>query len=339
MSKHILITGGAGYIGSHTCLLLLQNGYKVIVYDNLSNSSRTSLERVEQITGQPITFFQGDIRQKKSLTKVFQCNTIDAVIHFAGLKSVGESVNNPLAYYENNVVGTFNLLEVMQKTSVNTLVFSSSATVYGDPQKLPIIESAPRSATNPYGRSKLIIEDILSDLFVTDSNWRIARLRYFNPVGAHNSGLIGESPCGVPNNLMPFISQVASGIREHLNVFGNDYLTPDGTGVRDYIHVMDLAQGHLAALNYLNTQSKGNILTVNLGTGLGISVLEMLVAFEKVSGKKIPYQVKNRRSGDIASCYADPSHAENMLGWKATRSLEEMCLDTWRWQTQNPHGY
>jgi UDP-glucose 4-epimerase len=339
MTQHILITGGAGYIGSHTCVQLIEQYYNVTVFDNLCHSSPAALARVEQLTGKPVSFVHGDIRDPQALTNVFERNCFDAVIHFAGLKAVGESVLEPLSYYENNVVGTLNLLEAMQKAAVKTLVFSSSATVYGDPQVLPINEASPRSATNPYGRSKLMIEDILADLHVSDPSWKIARLRYFNPVGAHHSGLIGEDPCGIPNNLMPFVSQVASGVREYLSVFGGDYSTPDGTGVRDYIHVMDLAQGHLAALQHLAIQPTGTLLTVNLGTGRGISVLEIVRTFEKVSGKSIPYKVVNRRSGDIASCYADPNLAELLLGWKATRGLDEMCADTWRWQSQNPSGY
>lgn len=338
-TRKILVTGGAGYIGSHTVFLLLKARYDVIVLDNLSNSSATSLKRVAQLAGRAPDFLCIDLRNIMDLRGAFRDYAFDAVIHFAGLKAVGESVSLPLVYYENNFVGTLNLLMVMAEASVKNFVFSSSATVYGDPKKLPITEDFPRSATNPYGRSKLILEDILEDLFVSDPEWRIARLRYFNPVGAHPSGLIGEDPRGVANNLMPYISQVAVGKREFLSVYGNDYPTSDGTGVRDYIHVMDLAEGHLSALDYLFARSQDELLTVNLGTGQGYSVLDMVQSFEKCSGKTIPYKILGRRPGDIASCYADPTLANALLGWRATRGIDQMCADTWRWQSQNPNGY
>jgi UDP-glucose 4-epimerase len=336
---HILLTGGAGYIGTHACLLLLESGYTVSILDNLQNSQKTGIARVKLLTGKDANFYKIDLRDKGSLKTLFEQQNFDAVMHFAGLKAVGDSVKNPLSYHSNNIVGTINLLQEMQAANVKTLVFSSSATVYGNPKDLPISESAPRSATNPYGRTKLIIEDILTDLFNSDESWKIACLRYFNPVGAHDSGLIGESPSGVPNNLMPFISQVASGALETLPVFGNDYPTPDGTGVRDYIHVMDLVSGHLAALQYLEKTKQGKAITLNLGTGKGVSVFEMITMFEKVSRKKIPYEIFPRRSGDIASCYADPSLAFGILNWKANKGLKEMCEDSWRWQFKNPMGY
>lgn len=339
LNNKVLITGGAGYIGSHTALLLLNSGAQVTVIDNLSNSSVKSLERISDLTGKTPEFLQLDIRNLSDLQSLFHEKTFDAVIHFAGLKAVGESVAQPLAYYENNVTGTLNLLRSMFEVGLKTIVFSSSATVYGDPETLPINEDAPRSATNPYGRSKLIIEDILSDLFKANNDWRIARLRYFNPVGAHPSGMIGEDPRGIPNNLMPYISKVGAGKLERLSVFGNDYPTPDGTGVRDYIHVMDLAAGHLSALDYLFSKSSGELLTVNLGTGRGYSVLEMIESFQRCSGRKVPYMISDRRPGDIASCYADTALANQLLGWSATRGIDEMCADTWRWQSQNPNGY
>lgn len=335
----ILVTGGAGYIGSHTSLELLENDHDVTVLDNLSNSSSISLDRVAQITGRSVEFVKGDVRSAELLKTLFAEKGFDAVIHFAGLKAVGESVAQPLQYYENNVSGTLALLQTMQQFNVKTLVFSSSATVYGDPKVLPITEISPRSATNPYGQSKLIVEHILEDLFASDPTWRIACLRYFNPVGAHPSGLIGEDPRNIPNNLMPFISQVACGTRDILSVFGSDYLTPDGTGVRDYIHVMDLAKGHSASVLKLKNSPEGQLLTVNLGTGQGYSVLEIVSSFERTSGKPIPYQVVKRRPGDIASCYSDPALAEKLLGWKAELGIEAMCADTWRWQSGNPHGY
>jgi UDP-glucose 4-epimerase len=333
----VLLTGGAGYIGSHTVIEFQQAGYEVVVYDNLCNASEESLRRVVEITGKPVEFIKGDIRDKKLLIDTFTRTKPKAVVHFAGLKAVGESVQIPLSYYDNNVVGTVSLLEAMQACNLRSIVFSSSATVYGDPQKLPLTEDHPLSATNPYGRSKLMIEDILRDLYQSDKSWNIAILRYFNPVGAHKSGRIGEDPSGIPNNLMPFISQTAVGRREKLSVFGNDYPTPDGTGVRDYIHVVDLAIGHVRAIDALTKQ--GGLITVNLGTGTGYSVLEMVKAFEQASGKTVAYQIVDRRPGDIASCYAEPTLAAKRLNWKAERGLKEMCEDTWRWQSQNPNGY
>lgn len=333
----ILVTGGAGYIGTHTVVELLNAGSEVIVLDNLSNSSIEALNRVERITGKSVTFYQGDILNKALLQKVFSDHSIDAVIHFAGLKAVGESVAKPLKYYENNVTGTLILCQVMAEFKVKNLVFSSSATVYGDPASLPITEDFPTGATNPYGQSKLMVEHILADLHHSDPSWNIARLRYFNPVGAHASGLIGEDPNDIPNNLMPFIAQVAVGKREALSVFGNDYPTHDGTGVRDYIHVVDLAIGHLNALEKLATQP--GLVTYNLGTGQGYSVLDMVKAFEKACGKSIAYQIAPRRPGDIAACYANPEHAKTDLGWQATHSLEDMANSSWHWQSTNPNGY
>lgn len=332
----ILVTGGTGYIGSHTVVELLARGEQVLILDNLCNSSLKVLERIESITGKRPGFVKADIRDKDALQAVFNEHRIGSVVHFAGLKAVGESVAQPLAYYDNNVSGTANLLQVMAEAGVRRLVFSSSATVYGDPHTVPIREDFPLHATNPYGRTKLMIEEMLRDLALSDPTWRIAILRYFNPVGAHASGLIGESPNGVPNNLMPFVAQVAVGRRTELSVFGSDYPTPDGTGVRDYIHVVDLALGHLAALDEL-ARSSGT-LTVNLGTGQGYSVLDMVRAFEQASGRSVPYRLVDRRPGDIASCYADPVLAEKILGWRAKRSIEEMCADTWRWQAGNPEG-
>ena len=332
----ILVTGGTGYIGSHTVVELLARGEQVLILDNLCNSSLKVLERIESITGKRPGFVKADIRDKDALQAVFNEHRIGSVVHFAGLKAVGESVAQPLAYYDNNVSGTANLLQVMAEAGVRRLVFSSSATVYGDPHSVPIREDFPLHATNPYGRTKLMIEEMLRDLALSDPIWRIAILRYFNPVGAHASGLIGESPNGVPNNLMPFVAQVAVGRRTELSVFGSDYPTADGTGVRDYIHVVDLALGHLAALDEL-ARSSGT-LTVNLGTGQGYSVLDMVRAFEQASGRSVPYRLVDRRPGDIASCYADPVLAEKILGWRAKRSIEEMCADTWRWQAGNPEG-
>jgi len=333
----IMVTGGAGYIGTHICVELLAAGFDVVVFDNFSNSQPESLQRVEQISGRKVTLVQGDIRDGDALTAALQQHAVKAVIHCAGLKAVGESVEQPLSYYDNNVVGTLRLLEAMRKAGTQTLVFSSSATVYGEPQYLPLTEAHPLSATNPYGRSKLVIEDMLRDLFRSDPSWRIGILRYFNPVGAHASGKIGENPRGVPNNLLPFVAQVAVGQRAALNVWGDDYDTPDGTGVRDYIHVVDLADGHLKALEYLQTQ--GGLLTVNLGTGIGYSVLDMVKAFAEASGKPVPYQVMPRRAGDVAACYAEPSEALRLLGWRAERGLEAMCADAWRWQSGNPNGF
>ena len=336
--KTVLVTGGAGYIGSHTVLLLLEAGHRVLVLDNLSNSSREALRRVEKITGARLTFVEGDIRDSAGLDLLFQTHDIGSVIRFAGLKAVGESVANPLAYYDCNVVGTLRLLEAMERANVRTLVFSSSATVYGDPASVPIQEDFPLSATNPYGATKLHIENMLRDLHRADPRWNLALLRYFNPAGAHPSGQIGEDPGGPPNNLMPYIAQVAVGKLERLNVFGGDYPTEDGTGVRDYIHVMDLAQGHLAALQTLDRQD-GTLITTNLGTGRGYSVLEMIQAFARASGRDIPYQIVDRRPGDVATCYADPGHAQQVLGWRAEHGIEAMCEDHWRWQSGNPDGY
>ncbi len=347
MNHTVLVTGGAGYIGSHACVELLQAGYQVVVVDNLVNSKEESLKRVSKITGKNLHFYPIDIRDEAALNQVFSSHSIDSVIHFAGLKAVGESCEQPLRYYQNNISGTLVLIDVMTKFKVTNLVFSSSATVYGDPASVPITESFPLSATNPYGRSKLIIEDILRDIASADSinksgqPWKIALLRYFNPIGAHASGLIGENPNGIPNNLMPYIAQVAGGQLAQLSVFGGDYPTPDGTGVRDYIHVVDLAKGHLKALEALDSSSfsKGACIAVNLGTGNGYSVLEMINAFHSVTGKPVNYKIAPRRPGDIAECYADPSFALLTLGWQAEKSLEDMVMDTWRWQTSNPEGY
>ncbi len=336
---HIIVTGGAGYIGSHTCLELLNTGHEVTVIDNLCNANQEGLRRVEQLTGKTIRFFQVDLLDSVAVDQVFkESPTATAVIHFAGLKAVGESVEKPLLYYKNNLTGTLNLCQIMQDHGIKNIVFSSSATVYGDPATVPITEDFPLLAcTNPYGRTKSMIEDILRDVYIADQDWNIALLRYFNPVGAHESGRIGEDPNGIPNNLMPYISQVAVGKLEELSVFGDDYPTPDGTGVRDYIHVVDLATGHLRALEKL--EEKPGVVTYNLGTGQGYSVLDMVKAFEKVTGKKVAYRIDPRRSGDIAQCYADPSLAKKELGWKAQRGIDEMCTDTWRWQSNNPNGY
>jgi UDP-glucose 4-epimerase len=333
----ILVTGGAGYIGSHTCVELLQAGHEIIVVDNLSNSKAESLERVHELTGKTLEFHKIDLLDKQALNGVFDKFPIDSVIHFAGLKAVNESVTIPLRYYHNNVTGTLILCEVMEIHTVKKLVFSSSATVYGDPRKVPIKEDFPLSPTNPYGHSKLMIEEILRDVHRADEAWNIALLRYFNPVGAHPSGRIGEDPNGIPNNLLPYIAQVAVGKLPKLSVFGNDYPTQDGTGVRDYIHVVDLALAHIRALEKLS--SDPGIVTYNLGTGRGYSVLEMVTAFEKASGRTIPFEIVGRRSGDVASCYADPSKANRELDWTAKRGIEEMCWDMWRWQSSNPNGY
>ncbi|MDB2387382.1 UDP-glucose 4-epimerase GalE [Shewanella sp.] len=333
----ILVTGGAGYIGTHTVVELLNNDNDVVVIDNLSNSSVTALERVQQITGKSVTFYQGDILNKPFLQKLFTDHSIESVIHFAGLKAVGESVAQPLRYYENNVTGTLTLCQVMAEFNVKNIVFSSSATVYGDPASLPITEDFPTGATNPYGQSKLMVEHVLADLHHSDPSWNIARLRYFNPVGAHKSGLIGEDPNDIPNNLMPFITQVAVGKREQLSVFGDDYDTVDGTGVRDYIHVVDLAVGHLRALDKLRTQP--GLVTYNLGTGQGYSVLQMVSAFEKASGAEVKYQLVARRAGDIAACYANPDKAQSELNWQATHSIDDMAQSSWHWQSSNPNGY
>ena len=334
----ILVVGGAGYIGSHTCVELLQSGHEVVVLDNFCNSKMESLKRVEKITGRPVPVIAADIRDRDALREVFRAHAVDSVIHFAGLKAVGESVDQPLRYYDNNVSGTLTLCEVMSEQGVRNIVFSSSATVYGDPHAVPIHEDFPvGGTTNPYGTSKLMIEQILRDLHASDPKWRIGILRYFNPVGAHESGLIGEDPNGIPNNLMPFIAQVAVGRREYLQVFGNDYPTPDGTGVRDYIHVVDLARGHVLALDYL-AKNRG-LFTVNLGTGQGYSVLDMVNAFKLASGREIPYRIVSRRAGDIACCFADPALAKQMLGWAAKFGIDRMCEDAWRWQSMNPSGY
>jgi UDP-glucose 4-epimerase len=333
----ILVTGAAGYIGSHTCIELFKAGYDVVALDNFSNSKPEALRRVARIAGRAADIHQCDIRDKTALSGIFASHRIDAVIHFAGLKAVGESVAEPLRYYDNNITGTLNLVECMQAAAVKRLVFSSSATVYGDPQQLPISEQCVLQPTNPYGRSKYIMELMLRDVAQADPDWRIGLLRYFNPVGAHDSGLIGEDPNGKPNNLMPFISQVAVGKREQLDVFGGDYATPDGTGVRDYIHVVDLADAHVKMLPALGHAA--GVQTINLGTGVGYSVLEMVEAFARVSSRPIPYRIGARRAGDIASCYADPSLARRVLGWEAQRDLDAMCRDSWRWQQANPDGY
>ena len=336
-AKTLLVTGGAGYIGSHTCVELLQAGYGVVVADNLCNSRREVFGRIERIAGRAVTFHECDVRDAAALRGIFGEHAIDAVLHFAGLKAVGESVDRPIEYYDNNVGGTLALCRAMAGAGVRKLVFSSSATVYGDPDAVPVREDHPLRPTNPYGHSKAMIETILQDLFRSDPAWKIALLRYFNPVGAHESGLIGEDPGGVPNNLLPFIAQVAVGRREALNVYGNDYPTADGTGVRDYIHVVDLACGHLAALEKLATTSE--VLSANLGTGRGYSVLEMVEAFRRASGRDIPYRIVARRPGDVAACYADPTLAARLLGWRAERGLERICRDAWRWQSMNPDGY
>ncbi|PJW13253.1 UDP-glucose 4-epimerase GalE [Geobacillus sp. Manikaran-105] len=333
----ILVTGGAGYIGSHTCVELLNAGYDIIVVDSFVNSKPEALKRVSEITGKEFLVYHIDLLEKKQLVEVFSNHSINAVIHFAGLKAVGESVAIPLRYYHNNITGTLVLCEVMQKYGVKKMVFSSSATVYGTPERVPISEDFPLQATNPYGRTKLMIEEILRDLYVSDNEWSIALLRYFNPIGAHSSGRIGEDPNGIPNNLMPYITQVAVGKLKELRVFGNDYPTVDGTGVRDYIHVVDLAIGHVKALEkVMNTTG---VEAYNLGTGRGYSVLELVSAFERVTGIKIPYKIVGRRPGDVAICYADPTKAREELGWVATRGIEEMCRDAWRWQSNNPNGY
>jgi len=335
----ILVTGDAGYIGSHTCVLLIEAGYNVIIYDNFSNASRESIKRVEKIVGHSIVTIHGDIRDADTLDALFTSYKIDAVIHFAGLKAVGESVEKSLKYYENNVHGTSVLCKVMQQHGCKSIVFNSSATVYGDPHTSPIREDFPLQASNPYGRSKLFVEEILRDLYTSDNDWKVLLLRYFNPVGAHNSGTIGEDPHGIPNNLMPFIAQTAVGKRDSLSIFGDDYDTHDGTEVRDYIHVMDLAQGHINALEKLHDLD--TVLTVNLGTGIGIgySVLDIVKSFEKASSRNIPYFIAPRRAGDIAKCFADVSYAKEILGWEAEKGIDEMCQDVWRWQSQNPNGY
>ena len=332
----ILVTGGAGYIGSHTCVELLNAGHELVVFDNFCNSHPEALARVEKITGRKLNVVKGDIRDQGALEEAIRSFNCTAVIHFAGLKAVGESVEKPLDYYDNNVIGTHRLLQAMTNCGVKTLVFSSSATVYGEPQFLPLTEQHPLSATNPYGRTKLVVENMLRDLYRSDPSWRIGILRYFNPVGAHESGLIGEDPQGIPNNLMPFVAQVAIGRRECLKVWGNDYPTPDGTGVRDYIHVVDLAKGHLKALQRLDSPQ---CYAVNLGTGTGYSVLDVAKAFAEASGRPVPYEIAPRRAGDVAACYAEASYAEQLLDWRAVRDLSAMCLDTWRWQSVNPNGF
>ena len=333
----ILVTGGAGYIGSHTCVELLNAGYDIVVVDNFSNSKPEALKRVQEITGKEFKFYEVDILDREGLERVFSENNIEAVIHFAGLKAVGESVEIPLKYYHNNITGTIILCEVMQKYGVKKMVFSSSATVYGNPISVPITEDFPLGATNPYGRTKLMIEEILRDVYISDNDWSIALLRYFNPIGAHESSRIGEDPNGIPNNLMPYITQVAVGKREKLSVFGNDYDTHDGTGVRDYIHVVDLAKGHLKALEKILTTN--GVDAYNLGTGVGYSVLDVVKNFEKATGEKVPYIITDRRPGDIDKCYADPTKAYKELGWKAEKNLEDMCRDSWNWQKNNPNGY
>lgn len=335
--KTILVTGASGYIGSHTCVELLSAGYSVIALDNLCNSSPEALKRVEKITGCVIPFYEADVRDRLALNALLRTHRVDAAIHFAGLKAVGESVAQPLSYFENNVGGTVTLLQALEDAGVKRFLFSSSATVYGDPESVPIKETARLYTTNPYGRSKLMVEQILEDLGNADKSWAIGALRYFNPAGAHPSGLIGEDPRGTPNNLVPFIAQVAVGRRERLSVFGNDYPTPDGTGVRDYIHVVDLARGHVAALSQLFRSGLG--FTLNLGTGRGYSVLEMVGAFEQASGRSVPYRIVDRRPGDIAVCYADPTRAREILDWQAKKGLAEMCADHWRWQSMNPTGF
>ncbi|MBR0864957.1 UDP-glucose 4-epimerase GalE [Bradyrhizobium sp. YCK136] len=332
----ILVTGGAGYIGSHVCIALLDAGFGVVAVDNLSNSNKASLERVQSICGRSLIFRHADIRNEELIYDMLRTCGVTAVIHLAGLKAVGDSNVRPMMYYENNVLGTMRLVSAMKRANVKTLVFSSSATVYGMPRYLPLDEKHPLGPTNPYGRTKLVIEEMLKDLCRSDDGWRIGNLRYFNPVGAHESGLVGEDPLGVPSNLLPFVAQVAIGRREKLQIWGNDYDTPDGTGIRDFIHVVDLASGHLSALRQLG---QPGLITVNLGTGNGSSVLDIVRTFESVSGRSIPYEIRERRAGDVAACYADPTFAKNALGWTSTRSLEQMCADHWRWQLQNPNGY
>lgn len=333
----ILVTGGAGFIGSHAAVELLENGYDIVIVDNLSNSKIESIERVKELTGKDFPFYQTDLLNLDGLEEIFSRHPIEAVMHFAGLKAVGESVQMPLAYYHNNITGTLNLCAAMDKFDVKNLVFSSSATVYGNPDRVPIDESFPLSATNPYGRTKLMIEEILRDLQVSNPTWRIAILRYFNPIGAHESGRIGENPTGIPNNLMPYITQVAIGKREELQVFGNDYETKDGTGVRDYIHVVDLVKGHLKALEYLNSHE--GVETFNLGTGTGYSVLDLVTNFKQATAREIPFKITDRRPGDIGVCYANPEKAKTLLGWTAEKNLKEMCEDSWKWQSENPNGF
>ncbi len=333
----VLVTGGAGFIGSHTAVELLEKGYEVVIIDNLSNANREAIARIEQITGKEVIFYENDVRDRAALELIFTAHDIDWVIHFAGLKAVGESVREPIAYYDNNLTSTLVLLETMQRFGVKKIVFSSSATVYGDPAELPLRETSPQNpATNPYGATKVMQERILEDLYAADGEWTVVLLRYFNPVGAHPSGLIGEDPKGIPNNLMPYVAQVASGKLEKIGVFGNDYPTPDGTGVRDYIHVVDLARGHAAAIERL---ASPGVFIYNLGTGRGYSVLDMIKAFSKACGKELAYEIKPRRAGDIATCYASAEKAERELGWRAEYDLETMCRDQWNWQSKNPDGY
>ena len=335
---NIIVTGGAGFIGSHTVIELINAGHSVVVVDNLVNSSRIALARVEKIVGQKIPFYEVDIRDRQGLEKVFSENKFDCCIHFAGLKAVGESVQKPWEYYDNNITGTLVLLDVMRKAGCKNIIFSSSATVYGNPAVIPITEKCPKGeCTNPYGQTKSMLEEILRDMYVADKEWNVVLLRYFNPIGAHKSGLIGENPNGVPNNLMPYITQVAVGRLDHLNIFGDDYDTPDGTGVRDYIHVVDLARGHVKALKAID--DKCGVEVYNLGTGIGYSVLDLVKAFEKATGVKIPYVIAPRRAGDIAACYSDPSKAWEKLGWKAEYGIEDMCRDSWNWQKNNPNGF
>ena len=334
----ILVTGGAGYIGSHTCIELLTQGYEVVIVDNLYNSCEEAVRRIEELSGKKVSFYKADLLDKEAVEEIFEKESIDSVIHFAGLKAVGESVQKPLEYFHNNLTGTLILCDVMRHHGVKSIVFSSSATVYGNPASVPIYEDFPLSVTNPYGRTKLMIEEILQDVVVSDPEWKVILLRYFNPVGAHKSGRIGENPRGIPNNLTPYITQVAVGKLDHVNVFGNDYGTPDGTGVRDYIHVVDLALGHVKAIEKINAMD-GGVKIYNLGTGIGYSVLEVIEAFRKATGKEIPYVIGPRRAGDIATCYAATDKAEKELGWKAQRGLDEMCEDAWRWQSMNPDGY
>lgn len=335
---NIIVTGGAGFIGSHTVIELINAGHSVVVVDNLVNSSRIALARVEKIVGQKVPFYEVDIRDRQGLEKVFSENKFDCCIHFAGLKAVGESVQKPWEYYDNNITGTLVLLDVMRKAGCKNIIFSSSATVYGNPAVIPITEKCPKGeCTNPYGQTKSMLEEILRDMYVADKEWNVVLLRYFNPIGAHKSGLIGENPNGVPNNLMPYITQVAVGRLDHLNIFGDDYATPDGTGVRDYIHVVDLARGHVKALKAID--DKCGVEVYNLGTGIGYSVLDLVKAFEKATGVKIPYVIAPRRAGDIAACYSDPSKAWEKLGWKAEYNIEDMCRDSWNWQKNNPNGF
>jgi len=333
----VLVTGGAGYIGSHTCVELLNNGYEIVVLDNLDNSNEESLKRVKELTGKDFPFYKVDLLDYDATNKVFEENRIDSVIHFAGLKSVGESVSMPIRYYHNNIIGTLNLVDIMEKHNVYNIVFSSSATVYGTPKTVPITEDFPTSTTNPYGSTKLMIENILKDLYISNNKWSITLLRYFNPIGAHKSGKIGENPKGIPNNLLPYVSQVAVGKHDYIHIFGNDYNTHDGTGVRDYIHVVDLAIGHLKALEH-KTNVQG-VYTYNLGTGHGYSVFDIIKAFEIACKKELPYKIEPRRPGDVAECYANPQRAKDELGWVATRNIAEMCEDLWRWQSNNPNGF